>query len=212
MIKFTIITCTYNAAKVVGRTLDSLRRQTYPHVEHLILDGKSSDSTLQLARAYQAESEEAETDHEIVIVSEPDSGLYDAMNKGIGMATGDYLLFLNAGDVLPSEDTLELVADSVGDGEQLPGVLYGYTDIVDSAGRFLRHLPDGRVDRSDLQFFDGGISVTGPVSDPDQTIIHAAPHLFQRQRIDRIHRHFVIAGQDDGVPEQFPMLITPLNK
>lgn len=139
MIKFTIITCTYNAAKVVGRTLDSLRRQTYPHVEHLILDGKSSDSTLQLARAYQAESEEAETDHEIVIVSEPDSGLYDAMNKGIGMATGDYLLFLNAGDVLPSEDTLELVADSVGDGEQLPGVLYGYTDIVDSAGRFLRH-------------------------------------------------------------------------
>jgi len=139
MIKFTIITCTFNASTVVGRTLDSLRHQTYPHVEHLILDGKSTDSTMQLVRAYQKESDEADTDHEIIVVSESDSGLYDAMNKGIGLATGDYLLFLNAGDVFPSEDTLERIANSIGDGEQLPGVLYGDTDIVDLSGRFLRH-------------------------------------------------------------------------
>ena len=54
-------------------------------------------------------------------------------------ATGDYLVFLNAGDVFPSPDTLELVASSVGDGEELPGVLYGNTDIVDDEGHFLRH-------------------------------------------------------------------------
>ncbi|MCR5130333.1 MAG: glycosyltransferase [Prevotella sp.] len=139
MIKFSIVTCTFNAATVVGRTLDSIRHQTYPYVEHLILDGKSTDSTLQLVRAYQTESDEAETEHEIIVVSESDSGLYDAMNKGIGMATGDYIVFLNAGDVLPSENTLEFIAGSVGDGEQLPGVLYGDTDIVDMTGRFLRY-------------------------------------------------------------------------
>ena len=61
------------------------------------------------------------------------------MNKGIQKATGDYLVFLNAGDVFPSPDTLELVASSVGDGEELPGVLYGNTDIVDDEGHFLRH-------------------------------------------------------------------------
>ena len=139
MIKFTIITCTYNAAREVGRTLDSVLTQTYHRVEHLIIDGASGDATMQLVRAYEHESEERETDHELVVVIEPDSGLYDAMNKGIGLATGDYVLFLNAGDVFPSAQTLELVADAVGDGEALPGVLYGDTDIVDASGRFLSH-------------------------------------------------------------------------
>lgn len=75
----------------------------------------------------------------MIVVSEKDRGLYDAMNKGIQKATGDYLVFLNAGDVFPSPDTLELVASSVGDGEELPGVLYGNTNIVDDEGHFLRH-------------------------------------------------------------------------
>ena len=88
MIRFSIITCTYNAAKEVRRTLDSVLAQTYHHVEHLVIDGASKDATMQLVRAYQKESEEADNDHELVVVSEPDSGLYDAMNKGIGLATG----------------------------------------------------------------------------------------------------------------------------
>lgn len=139
MIRFSIITCTYHAAQVVERTLDSVMAQTYHHVEHLIIDGASKDATMQLVREYQKDSAAEENDHEIVVVSEPDRGLYDAMNKGIGLATGDYLVFLNAGDVFPSDDTLELIAGSVGDGEALPGVLYGDTDIVDDEGRFLRH-------------------------------------------------------------------------
>ncbi|MBR1468529.1 MAG: glycosyltransferase, partial [Prevotella sp.] len=139
MIKFTIITCTYNAAGVLQRTLDSVLEQTCHHIEHLIIDGASKDATLQLANDYKQRSDEEENLREIRIISEPDNGLYDAMNKGIGLATGDYLLFLNAGDVFPSADTLELVAGSVGDGEELPGVLYGDTDIVNAEGRFLRH-------------------------------------------------------------------------
>lgn len=139
MIKFTIATCTFNAATVVQRTLDSVLTQSYSHVEHLILDGVSKDDTVAMAEAYKQRSDEMDNCHEVVILSEKDSGLYDAMNKGLKRATGDYIVFLNAGDVLPSPDTLENIAARVGEGEELPGVLYGDTDIVDSEGHFLRH-------------------------------------------------------------------------
>ena len=139
MIKFSIITCTYNAADVLKRTLDSVLEQTCYSVEHLIIDGASTDATMQLVANYKTANDDADKKHEIVVVSEPDGGLYDAMNKGIGLARGDYLVFLNAGDVFPSADTLELIAAAVGDGETLPGVLYGDTNIVDDNGKFLRH-------------------------------------------------------------------------
>lgn len=139
MIKFTVVTCTFNAESVLQRTLDSVSKQTYCNVEHLIIDGVSKDKTLAMIKAYQHKAQAGENAHEIVIYSEPDKGLYDAMNKGIDRATGDYLVFLNAGDVFPSEDTLEYVEGCVGEGEILPGVLYGDTDIVDDEGRFLRH-------------------------------------------------------------------------
>ena len=139
MIKFTIVTCTYNAEAVLQRTLDSVMKQTYCNIEHLIIDGVSKDKTLTMVKAYQHKNDVGESAHEILVFSEPDKGLYDAMNKGIDRATGDYLIFLNAGDVLPSEDTLEFVEGCVGEGEELPGVLYGDTDIVNMDGHFLRH-------------------------------------------------------------------------
>ena len=139
MIKITIITCTYQAAHELPRTVESVLCQTHADVEHIILDGLSTDGTVEIARDYERHSAAADNGHEVIVVSEKDRGLYDAMNKGIQKATGDYLVFLNAGDVFPSPDTLELVASSVGDGEELPGVLYGNTDIVDDEGHFLRH-------------------------------------------------------------------------
>lgn len=139
MIKFTVVTCTFNAEKVLQRTLDSIQRQTYCNVEHIIMDGGSKDKTLAMVKAYQHKTEVGENAHEIVVVSEPDKGLYDAMNKSIDKATGDYLVFMNAGDVFPSEETLEYVEGCVGEGETLPGVLYGDTDIVDMRGNFVRH-------------------------------------------------------------------------
>ena len=139
MIKFTIVTCTYNAEAVLQRTLDSVMKQTYCNIEHLIIDGVSKDKTLAMVKAYQHKNDVGESAHEILVFSEPDKGLYDAMNKGIDHATGDYLIFLNAGDVFPSEDTLEFVEGCVGEGEELPGVLYGDTDIVNMEGHFLRH-------------------------------------------------------------------------
>ena len=139
MIKFTIVTCTFNAERVLQRTLDSIQRQSYCNIEHIIMDGGSKDKTLAMVRAYQHKTLVGENAHEIVVVSEPDKGLYDAMNKAIDRATGDYLVFMNAGDVFPSEDTLEYVEGCVGEGEVLPGVLYGDTDIVNEEGHFLRH-------------------------------------------------------------------------
>ncbi len=139
MIKFSIITCTFNAAGVLQRTLDSVRHQTYGDVEHIIIDGLSKDDTVKMATAYKEKSAKDETEHEITIISEKDSGLYDAMNKGIRHATGTYIVFLNAGDAFPKDDTLENIAASLADGETLPGVLYGDTDIVSEAGHFIRH-------------------------------------------------------------------------
>lgn len=139
MIKFTIVTCTFNAEHELQRTLDSVFHQSYADVEHLILDGLSHDRSVEMAQTYRQRSDEARTGHEVVVCSERDSGLYDAMNKGIAKATGDYIVFLNAGDTFPSEATLEHIAHSIGDGEALPGVIYGDTNIVNDEGRFLRH-------------------------------------------------------------------------
>lgn len=123
---FTIITCTYNAESTLERTIRSVDGQTYPGIEHLILDGRSSDRTLEIA----ARSQRAR------IISEPDRGLYDAMNKGISLATGDYLIFLNAGDCFHSEETLSQVAAMM-EGKN-PDVIYGETALVDGDGKFLR--------------------------------------------------------------------------
>ena len=85
MRSLTVITVTYNAEEVLERTLKSVREQTYPHIEHIVVDGKSQDGTLALIRQQENPC--------LKWVSEPDKGLYDAMNKGAAMATGDYLCF-----------------------------------------------------------------------------------------------------------------------
>jgi glycosyltransferase involved in cell wall biosynthesis len=127
--KISIITVTYNAASVLKRTLDSVKAQSWQQIEHLIIDGASKDETISMAETYKAQCP-----NEVVILSEPDKGLYDAMNKGLRLATGDYLVFLNAGDTLHAADTLETIVRSA---QPLPGVLYGDTAITDEQGNFL---------------------------------------------------------------------------
>jgi glycosyltransferase involved in cell wall biosynthesis len=139
MITFTVVTCTFNAGQVLQRTLESVLRQEYNKVEHLVIDGCSKDNTVALAQSYKEKSDHEGRGHDVTVVSEPDSGLYDAMNKGLQRASGDYVVFLNAGDVFPSPATLQHVAACVEEGAVRPAVLYGDTDIVDAAGRFLRH-------------------------------------------------------------------------
>lgn len=138
-IRFTVVTCTYNAGRTVKTTLDSVMGQTWRNVEHIIMDGASADGTVAMAESYKAESDAMDCGHEVVVVSEPDNGLYDAMNKALGRATGDYVVFMNAGDSYPSPHTLGDIAASVGTVGELPAVLYGDTDLVDKEGRFVTH-------------------------------------------------------------------------
>ena len=126
--KFSIITVTYNAAKVLEDTIQSIVTQTYKNTEYIIVDGGSTDGTLDIIQKYK--------EHIHTVVSEPDKGLYDAMNKGIKLATGDYICFLNAGDGLHEDDTLQQMVHSI-TGTELPDVLYGETEIVDSEGHVL---------------------------------------------------------------------------
>ena len=132
MIYFTIITCTYDASKYIDRTLASVQEQSYPHIEHFIIDGVSKDDTVKKAQTYAYDSH-----YPVIVKSEPDKGLYDAMNKGIQLAKGNYIIFLNAGDVFYEEDTLTNIAEQLKD-KPLPGVIYGDTDIVDDNGNFIR--------------------------------------------------------------------------
>ena len=139
MIRITYVTITYNAANVLQRTLDSILCQDYPEIVHLIIDGASTDATLQLVDDYIERSNAAENGHRIQVTSEPDKGIYDAMNKGLRSIEGDYVCFLNAGDFLPAADTASKIAEKAELREPLPAVLYGDTDIVDGEGRFLHH-------------------------------------------------------------------------
>ena len=87
---FSIITITFNAEQVLPPTLESVKRQSFTNFEHLVVDGASTDGTVEIAERSGIKG--------ISVVSEPDRGLYDAMNKGIRRAKGEYLIFLNAGD------------------------------------------------------------------------------------------------------------------
>lgn len=126
--KFSIITVTYQAGKVLEDTIQSVIFQTYRNVEYIIVDGGSMDNTLDIVKKYQ--------DRISIVVSEPDKGLYDAMNKGIRLATGDYVCFLNAGDELHENETLQRMVHTL-KTQELPDVIYGETAIVDGEGHFL---------------------------------------------------------------------------
>ena len=94
----SIITVVRNGSADLARTIDSVRRQNYPYLEYVVIDGASTDGTLAVAK------DNADIIH--VLISEPDAGIYDAMNKGINRSRGEYLLFLNAGDELAADLSL----------------------------------------------------------------------------------------------------------
>ncbi|MDE7414551.1 MAG: glycosyltransferase [Muribaculaceae bacterium] len=118
----SIITITYNASKVLPVTIRSVMEQDYSDFEHLIIDGASTDDTLEIARSNPGAR----------ILSEKDAGLYDAMNKGLRMARGKYVLFLNAGDSFRTKDTLSNFAR---EAEKDKDIIYADTMVVDSNGK-----------------------------------------------------------------------------
>lgn len=107
--KISVITVAYNSAATIGDTMDSVAMQTYPEVEHLVVDGASKDDTVKIARSRSTPR--------TLIRSEPDKGIYDAMNKGMAWATGDIVGFLNADDLYADSQVLSRVATAFEDAE-----------------------------------------------------------------------------------------------
>ena len=148
--KFSIITVTFNAGATLEDTIQSVITQSYRNLEYIIIDGGSKDRTLDIIERYRT--------HIHAVVSEPDQGLYDAMNKGLKLATGDYICFLNAGDELHEDDTLLLMVHSITENA-LPAVLYGETAIVDEEGHFLRMRRLSAPERLTWKSFRNGMLV-----------------------------------------------------
>jgi glycosyltransferase involved in cell wall biosynthesis len=106
--KISIITATFNSADTVRDTLESIRQQDHPDIEHLIIDGDSGDQTLLIARSYP---------HVSRIISEKDGGIYEAMNKGIDLAGGEIIGILNSDDIYTGPQVLSRIAALFADGQ-----------------------------------------------------------------------------------------------
>jgi len=121
----SVITVVYNNVRDIERTMLSVLTQTYPNIEYIIIDGKSTDGTLKIINRYKNAIAK--------IFNEKDEGIYDAMNKGLASATGDYVLFMNSGDELYAQDTVEKVFSST------PGadIYYGETEMINEEGQSL---------------------------------------------------------------------------
>ncbi|MAC42262.1 MAG: glycosyl transferase [Pelagibacterales bacterium] len=104
--KISIITICYNAEKTISKTLDSIKNQSYQNYEHIVIDGGSSDKTLELVK---------KANISIKIISEKDGGIYDAFNKGLKIASGDIIGFLNSDDIFHEKDSLKKILDSFDD-------------------------------------------------------------------------------------------------
>ena len=129
--KISVITITFNAEQFLGETMQSVLKQTYTDIEYIIVDGKSTDGTVGIIKSFEAEMKAKSI--EFRWISEPDRGLYDSMNKGLGMATGDFVWFVNAGDQIYDSTIAQKVADAIAVNEQAD-VVYGQTLIIDQNG------------------------------------------------------------------------------
>ena len=142
--KISIITATYNSADTVKDTLTSIQRQDHPDIEHLIVDGGSTDSTLEIVSSFP---------HVAKAISEKDKGIYDAMNKGVALATGEVIGILNSDDIYTKTTVLSTVAEAFRD----PQVMTCYADLqyvqADNLDRTIRTWKSGPFKRRN--FYNG---------------------------------------------------------
>lgn len=124
--KVSVITVTYNSSKVLERTIKSVVLQKYNNVEYLIIDGQSQDETVEIAKKYKPFLS--------TIISEPDKGVYDAMNKGMLLASGEWVIFMNAGDVFCNDEVLKNIFSL--EIDKKTAVLYGDTIYSYPFGRY----------------------------------------------------------------------------
>lgn len=146
--KLSIITVVYNNVQHIERTVKSVISQSYKNIEYLVIDGASTDGTLEILQKYRAQIH--------LLISEPDKGIYDAMNKGLALAKGDYVLFMNSGDEIFATDTVEKVFKS----QAYADIYYGETEMLNeqlqSEGQRRHKTPESL----NLNSFKYGMSVS----------------------------------------------------
>jgi len=132
--KLSVITIVYNNVKDIERTMLSILNQSYLNIEYIVIDGASTDGTLEVIKKYENRIAK--------LVSEKDKGIYDAMNKGLVLATGDYVLFMNSGDEIYELETVEKIFATVPNAD----IYYGETEMYDenwnSLGRRRHQAPE----------------------------------------------------------------------
>ena len=145
--RISILTATYNSAKTLRDTIESVLRQTYLNYECIIIDGASKDGTLDLVREY-----ETKFNGRLKLISEPDQGIYDAMNKGIQMATGDVIGILNSDDFYTSDDALQVIVDAFANNDI--DATYGDIHFVndDDLSKCVRYYSSAIFRRSFMRF------------------------------------------------------------
>lgn len=143
----SVITVVYNGARDIERTMLSVLNQTYPNIEYVVVDGLSGDGTLEIVEKYS---------DRIKLVSEKDHGIYDAMNKGLKLATGDYVLFMNAGDQIYAPETVTKVFASADQAD----IYYGETEMIDDKGESLGRRRHKAPEKFTWKSFKYGMSVS----------------------------------------------------
>lgn len=142
MIKISVVTAVFNGEKTIGQAIESVLAQNYPAIESVVIDGASRDATLSILRPYRSRLGK--------LISEPDEGIYDALNKGIQHATGDVVGFLHADDLFEDEGVIGKVAAAFED----PNIDAVYGDLVyvrhDNIGRIIRYWKSGCYDQAAL--------------------------------------------------------------
>jgi glycosyltransferase involved in cell wall biosynthesis len=138
--KVSIITVTFNSEKYLEDTLVSIFSQSYPDIESIVIDGKSMDGTLSILQKYQ---------NKITFISEPDTGIYDAMNKGIKLATGDIIGILNSDDVLFDNEIINKVVHSFSSDVDC---VYGNVILVNEFNKIVRNYSSANFKLKDFEF------------------------------------------------------------
>ena len=147
--KISIITATYNSAKTVQDTIDSVLSQDYPYFEHIRVDGSRKDGTVEIIRRNASRYKPGQ----LKWISEPDKGIYDAMNNGISMATGDVVGLLNSDDFYGLCDILSTIASAM-DGNNDVDAVYGDVSYVKSSdtSKLVRHYSSRYFHRFNMHF------------------------------------------------------------
>lgn len=144
----SVITVVYNNVDHIERTLLSVINQTYPHIEYIIIDGASTDGTLSIIDKYKNRITK--------LISEPDKGIYDAMNKGLAIATGDYVLFMNSGDEIYAHETVANVFAAADNAD----IYYGETEMINDKAESLGQRRHKAPDNFSWRSFKYGMNVS----------------------------------------------------